>query len=297
MQSGDYDELREQGSCDLREGRFADAAAHFEAAALCASSFAAAAMARIHRASVDVILGLSSRNVSELPELVLRRDSPQQRFLASYYLAMFLVGRRQIARADRYLQIAFESAGEIDDPYYVASAYDIASELAMARGAFDVSHDHVVRAAEMLAGCELSEQVTMARACMAHNIGYALLARGAYAEAVVALRRGVAALEAAGAGPNLAPPYVNLALAQLMIDDCEGSEAHLAAFEAHVMPHTEWLRRYAYYLRGEIAQRRGRYAEARREYGRLREYYPEFAHLVDVLSGVSLLPLLLPERN
>src|SRR5262249_24966940 len=121
MQSGGFEELRQQGLRDLRLGRFEPAAAAFEAAESCASSPSEEALARIHRASVEVLGGTSSGLVHELPELILRGDGSLQRFLAAYYLAKFLAGQRRTGDAERYLKIAFESADDCDDPQYAAA--------------------------------------------------------------------------------------------------------------------------------------------------------------------------------
>ena len=292
-----FEEVRLRGLESMRRGSFAEANAYFGAAEGVASTPAEAALAQIHLASVSVLQGVASRRIDELPLLLMRHDSPHHVYLAAYYLAIHFAETRQAQPAARYRKVLLAAAEEMGDPYYLASAYDVISDIARSSGEFAAAHEYSLRAGETIAGCAPSEESALARAVIRHNLGYALLCRGFYGEAIAPLRAGAAALEACAAGFDATNAHLNLAFAHFALGDIDESEEELGIVDERIAETTEWLRKYVYYIRGEIAQRRGRHAEARAEYRRLAELYPAFANLVDLLSSVSLFPLLLPERT
>jgi len=292
-----FEEARKRGLKNLGRESFEEATAWFETAAAFASTPAETALAEIHLGSVAVLQGTPSARVAALPALLLRRDSPLHVYLAAYYLTIHCAEGRRLEAAERYLKLLLSAADEIANPYYSASAYDIRSELAFGRGAFDAAYDDAVRARETIAGCAPSEEVAMARAVIAHNCGYALLGQGRYEEALAPLQQGTEAMEACGAASSAVQAHMSLAFVHFALGDARKSERHLDIVEERIVEATEWLTKYIYYLRGEIAQRCGRHAEARAQYRRLCRFYPDFANLVELLSSVSLFPLLLPERN
>jgi tetratricopeptide (TPR) repeat protein len=297
MSDAAFEQSRTCGIQRMRVGAFAEAAAHFEDAETLASTAADRALAQIHMASVCVLQGTPSRRIDELPVLLMRHDSPRHVYLASYYLALHFAEERRTDAAARYLTLLFDAAEAMDDSYYRAGAYDVGCNVARSAGDLAMEYEYALRANETIAACAPTDDAVMARAAIGHNLGYALLAGGHYENAVDPLRRGADALDACGAGAIAVQAYINLAFAHFAVGDHEESEQHLQVVEERIVPTTEWLRKYVYFLRGEIAQRRGRYGEARSEYRRLCEHYPAFANLVELLSGVSLFPLLLPERT
>lgn len=297
MTPATFPELREAGLKHMREGRYADAEESFRAAHAAATTEADAALAEIHCASVAILQGETSAPVAMLREILIRRHTTLHVFLASYYLTIHLSARRDREAAERYLAILLDAAAELNDPYYLATSWDVASEVALSQGSFDVAYDRALRAQAEIARCAPSEAATMARGVIEHNVGYALLGLGRYGEAIIPLREGIAGLQRSGCGAHSATGYINLALALFIDGETEESEAYLIAAEQGLTGDTQWLAPYVHYLRGEIAQRRGNHAEARMHYERLREYYPDFQNVADILAVVSLLPVLLPERS
>jgi tetratricopeptide (TPR) repeat protein len=232
-----------------------------------------------------------------LREILIRRHSTLHAFLASYYLTIYLSARRDREAAERYMTILLDAAAELNDPYYLAISWDIASDAAFSQGSFALAYDRALRAQQEIARCPPTEAAVMARSVIEHNVGYSLLALGRHAEAIIPLQEGIAGLERSGCGAHSATGYVNLALALFTIGETEQSEAHLLSAEKGLTGNTQWLAPYVHYLRGEIAQRRGNHTDARTHYERLREYYPDFQNIADILAVVSLLPVLLPEPS
>lgn len=298
MSSPTFDELRREGVRALRKGDYSAAGALFERAARCATSDAEKTRAIICAASVAVFSGEPSELIHELPKIVLSRDDAWNVWLSAYHYGNYLVDHNKRAVATKYLTIMFEQLPALDPKQpYAALSFDFACALALAERKFGDACRFAMRAREAVALCDPSEDTASAAAVIEHNLGYALLGDGKPVQAIPHLQAGFEALEALGtADRDRAEIHVNLAFAHLLIDHLEEAQAHLDLLERHIDAASEWLRPYLLYLRAEVAQRRGEEEPAERYYEQLQEHDPRLRGLSKVLSRVSLLPIMLPER-
>ncbi|HJQ40360.1 MAG TPA: hypothetical protein VKB93_24715 [Thermoanaerobaculia bacterium] len=300
MSSPTFEELRQQGLGTMRKGDFAGARVLFEKAERRAKSDAEKTRALIHQACVAIFDGEPSPLIQELPKFVMSRADPLNVWLSAFYYGNYLIDEKNKRTvAAKYLAIMFEQLPFLERThYYAALSFDFACALALAERQFDDARRFAARAREEIALCEPADDVAAAAAMIEHNLGYSLLGHGRPNEAIPHLRAGLESLEALGFAANRdrAGVHVNLAFAHLLSNDVPQAETHLDCAGKYMDSGTEWLRPYVLYLRAEIAQRRDDTETAERIYEELQQYDPRFRGLSKVLSRVSLLPIILPER-
>jgi tetratricopeptide (TPR) repeat protein len=282
----------------MRKGDFPGARALFEEAGRRAATDAEKTRALIHQACVAIFAGEPSPLIHELPKFVLSRADPLNVWLSAFYYGNYLIDEKNKRTvAAKYLTVIFEQLPSLERThYYAALSFDFACALALAERKFDDARRFASRASEDIALCEPADDVAAAAAMIEHNLGYSLLGFGRPDEAIPHLRAGLEALESLGADRARADVHVNLAFAYLLSNDVPQSELHLDRLERYMDATSEWLRPYLLYLRAEIAQRRDDAETAERIYDELQQYDPRFRGLSKVLSRVSLLPIILPER-
>lgn len=278
----------------MRKGDFAGARAIFEDAERGAATDAEKTRALIYQACVAIFAGEPSPLIQELPKFVMSRADPLNVWLSAFYYGNYLIDEKNKRLvAAKYLTIMFEQLPSLERThYYAALSFDFACALALAERKFDDARRFATRAHESIALCEPAEDVAAAASMIEHNLGYALLGYGQPNEAIPHLRAGLESL----ADRDRAGVDVNLAFAYLTSNDIPETETHLDCAEKYMDAASEWLRPYLLYLRAEIAQRRDDTETAERIFDELQQYDPRFRGLSKVLSRVSLLPIILPER-
>lgn len=289
-----FEELRDRGLAAMRREDFDEAEAHFRSALLAARSRQETSLASVHVASVAVFRDQAAAGVSDLPSIVLRRESDLHTCLAAHYYCIHLLesGNRETAR--RYADIALDAAHRLGDSYHVAATQDLKAAVAASFGAFEEARQLSLAAFRGISSPTDCEATLATRGAIAHNLGYAYLAESQYEQAISYLRQGIADLEAA-CGRVRAPLHLNLAFAYCALGAHAEAEASLATVRRSLKRKDQWAVPYVHYIAGEIAHRRGDDEEAQRQFGRLAECFPSFKSLASLLQAVSLLPLLLPE--
>ncbi len=295
-----FEELRQQGVDSMRKGDFPGARAIFEEAERRATTDAEQTRVVIHQACVAIFAGEPSPLIQELPKFVFNRADPLNVWLSAFYYGNYLIDEKNKRTvAAKYLTIMFEQLPFLERThYYAALSFDFACALALAERQFDDARRFAMRARENIELCEPAGDVAAAAAVVEHNLGYSLLGYGQAAEAIPHIRAGLESLESLGFATDRdrAGMHANLAFAYLLTNDVAQTEAHLDCVEKSMDASSEWLRPYLLYLRAEIAQRRDDTETAERIYEELQQYDPRFRGLSKVLSRVSLLPIILPER-
>jgi tetratricopeptide (TPR) repeat protein len=275
--------------CDLGlqsmwKGEIETAIAHYDRAIELAESEETHELITIRKAEALIAVEREGAEVAQLPMIVMRRRSPRHVYLAANTLQRRYCESSDRPRAIFYGEIARTAAGELADPFALASVLNNLGITLVADSQFAQAIDvleEALRAMEPLG--DARDDHRSLRDAILGNLGGARVLRGDYEE-------GIQILESIF--PRLDDDYL---VVEACLDLCFGyleleeyAIAEPYGRRALSMASVQRQIRNANHLMGELCLRTGRYDESDAFFDVVAGYYPDFKNVKQLLVAVDL---------
>lgn len=277
------EELRQMGLREMRANRPEEAIALYDQALRIPCDEVLRELLTINKADALISAGLDGPEVSELPEIILKRQNARHVYLAAYALQYKYQLAKNFKRAALYAKLALEVSEEAHEDGWKSQALKQLGALAL----FDSREaDATQYFVDALALLPENEANLFARGLAKQNLGYCLLFTKEIERGLTLIHEAVDSLRKTNADGYLAECYLDLCFGYLEI----GELAKARHFGELGLEGTVEVRqtRNAHYLLGEVSYKSGDLERAKFHFGQLEAFYPDFPHLTDFLLAIDL---------
>jgi tetratricopeptide (TPR) repeat protein len=234
--------------------------------------------------------GLAPEPFQRLREILMSGDDPVNCRLAAYNIARAYEFAKEHRKGLFYARIALDRSLILEASDWIASSHNQIGNFLLAESHFEQGLEEYQRALALLP----VDQMSVRRAAIFDNLGYALVVVGRVKEGVELLYRSLREFRSMGSRRETILPHLSLCYALLELGRFRHALKHgavaLALAEEAEEPDSI---KHALFLLGEAAQQAGDPAEARSIFVRLQErYFPGASYLPDVLLTVDVRKLI-----
>lgn len=275
--------------CDLGlqlmwKGEVETAISHYDRASQLAESEETRELITIRKAEALIAAEREGSEIGQLPMIVMRRRSPRHVYLAANTLQRRYCETSDRTRAIFYGEIARTAAGELDDPFALASVLNNLGITLVADSQFAPAIDileEALKAMEPLG--EGRDDHRSLRDAILGNLGGARVLRGDYEEGVQIIESIFARLDDEYL---IVEACLDLCFGYLELEQYELAELYgrRALDSAGVQRQV----RNANHLMGEVCLRTARYDESDAFFDVVAGFYPDFKNVKQLLVAVDL---------
>lgn len=290
-----FDALIEEGRALLAADRLPESLRVLEEAERLAEGSGdrrAADRAYANRCAVMIAIdrGLSAESLHRLREILMAGDDAVTAWLAAYNIARAYEFAKEHRKGLFYARIALDRARLLASADWVASSRNQIGNFLLAESRFEQACEEYEEALTLLPG----DQVSVRKAAIFDNLGYAYVVLGRVGEGLALLYRSLRRLRALGTRRETILPHLSLCFALIEVGSYRHALKHGAAALALAEEAEERDSiKHALFLLGEAAQQGGDPELARRSFERLQErYFPGASYLTEVLLTVDVRKLI-----
>jgi len=287
-----FEDLRQRGRDAVKEGQLEDALALFDEALAWAEARGDARLidrAFCGRTSVALELGEGEGALSDLRQVLVRNNDPENCFLAAYTLGRAYELAKANKKALFYARIARDRALAMGSQEWIASAHNLIGNMLMAESFFDEACREYEEALR-----QLPDEPSVRLALIFDNLGYSYFVQDRRREGFSLLFKSLRMLRRFGASRYEIFPQLSLCFAYMEVGRYERAMRYgrRALRAAETLRDSESIKN-ALYLLGETANLLNEPARAEVYFRRLqREYYPEADYLPDFLLAIDVRKLI-----
>ncbi|HZF13957.1 MAG TPA: tetratricopeptide repeat protein [Thermoanaerobaculia bacterium] len=287
-----FDDLRRKGREAVKEGRLEEALELYAEALEWARAQGDSRLidrAFCGRTSVAIELGEIEGSLSELRQVLVRNNDPENCFLAAYNLGRAYELGKANKKALFYARIARDRAEAIGSHEWIASAHNLIGNMLLAESFFEEACREYEEALQ-----QLPVEPSVRRALILDNLGYSYFVQDRRNEGLRLLFQSLRMLRRFGASRYEIFPRLSLCFAYLEIGRYERAIRYgrRALRAAEALQDCESIKN-ALYLLGEAANLSNDTDGAELYFRRLqRDYYPEADYLPDFLLAIDVRKLI-----
>jgi tetratricopeptide (TPR) repeat protein len=277
------EELRQQGLAAIRANRLEESLPLFDEALVLAEDEDLRELIVVNKAGALISLEQSGPEVQKLPQIIMRRRSLRNVSLAAYNLQHKFQIEKDYKRASSYARIAYETAGESNEP-----EWQIAARLAMGNLAvYESRTSEAIEAyREVLEASPADTENGFRRAFVLQNLGYAKMMNEEIVEGITMIHSAIEMMRAFGADGYVAESYIDLCFGYLELENLDLALKY-GAMGLELATEVRQVRN-AHYLLGEVAYKLGDSEKAEMHFEELTKFYPDFPHLKNLLLAIDL---------
>lgn len=290
-----FEALLERGRIEYAEERLEDSLRTFEAAERLADGAGderSSDRAFANRCGVLMVLqrGLPAGILQRLREILMAGHDPVNVRLAAYNIARTFEFTREHRKGLFYARIALDRSQVLDSADWQASSHNQIGNFLLGESRFDQARDEYEKALALLP----EEQVSVRRAAIFDNLGYAYVALEDLPRGLAYLYRSLRELRSMGKRRETILPHLSLSFALLEAGRSRYALKHagMALALAEEAQESDSIK-HALFLLGEATQQVGDSSQARLVFGQLQaRYFPDASFLPDVLLTVDVRKLI-----
>lgn len=281
------EELRLSALAMVRAGEIEDALAVYDQALAQTDDDEARELITINKADALIALERGGPEVQALPAILMRRRTPRHTFLAAYALLFKHRTAGEIKRAMFYGHVAYDVAGEAEQPLWKIGALNELGVVYEIDSDFEKAIEYFDQALEVIESLADPTEHKLSYGLALENLGASKLQVGRIAEGIADIERSIDSLMSTTA---IAEAYIDLCYGYLESENLE--RARYFGEQGLELATDERQVRNSHYLLGETAYKQNDMETAEYHFDRLARFYPQFRNLKTLLFAIDLRSML-----